>query len=1139
VEFRLLGPLEASEHGRVLDLGAGKQRALFAILLLHANEIVSTTRLIDDLWPEAAPRTVAKSIQVYVSGLRKELGDGRLETRKPGYLLRVDPAELDVARFERLLAEAEGDPPERAGARLREALALWRGAPLADFADERFARPEIARLEGLRLAAFEQRIDADLATGRDVELVGELRALVAEHPLRERPRAQLMVALYRSGRQAEALDVYRDARRALIDELGIEPGAELRALEQAILEHDPALDGPRPAPAARAGGATLVGRERELSELRAALEDALSGHGRLVLLTGEPGIGKTRLTEELTLYAARRGARVLVGRCWEAGGAPAYWPWVQSLRAYMRDSEPDALRSAVGDRAGDLAQLVPELRRHVPGLPEQTALEPDAARFVLFDATAEFLRNASHERPLVVVLDDLHAADEPSLLLLRFLARELPAARILVLGACRDVDPLPGTPLTELLADVAREPAARRISLRGLSARELSDYVEQTAPQIASAPLVAMLHEETEGNPLFAGEIVRLLAVEGIPAAGAAIAVPQGVRDVIARRLTHLSDGCNRLLALASILGREFALDALALLAGAGEDELLELLDEAMAARVVSDIPGAAGRLRFAHVLIRDALYEELTSVRRVALHRRAVAALERLYGGEPGPLLAELAHHALAGDDAGSGLHYARRAGEYALALLAYEEAVRLFRLALDALALADADDAATRCELLLALGDAASRAGDAGVYKAAFAEAAGIARRLGLARPLARAAVEYGGRIIYGRARDDERLLPLLEEGLAAVPADDVELRVGLLARLAGALRDERSSARRDALSRDAIELARRSGDLAALAYALDGRAIAIAAPETQEEIIAAGRELCLVGERIGDRERVLHGHLHQLGPLLTLGRLADARASLATASRIADDLRQPAHLWDVRGAQTMLALAAGALDDAEALMEEARVMGERVQPEIAIPVHRAHWCTLCELRGTLAEVEPAIRQLVAARPARPVFRCLLAHVHARLGRLAEAAPALAELSRDGTAALPRDQEWMFATSLLAETAGVLGDHRAAAILYDLLLPWGELNAVDQCEGTRGSVARYLGIAASTTRRWDEADRHFTDAAAMNERMDAAAWRARTEQDHARMLLARGADGDEERARSLLERAHATCRELGIAAG
>lgn len=258
MEFQLLGPLEVAEHDRLLALGGVKQRSVLAVLLLHANQVVSADRLIDELWGASPPPTAGKSIQVHVSRLRKELGEGRLATRAPGYVLHVDPSELDLARFEHLVAEARTADPETAAQKLRAALALWRGPALADLAYEPFVQAEIARLEELRLAALDQRIDADLAAGRHAEIVGELEGLVSGHPLRERLRCQLMIALYRSGRQAEALDAYREARRELSEGLGLEPGEELRQLEHAILQHDPALDLSRetPAPAVpeRAGG---------------------------------------------------------------------------------------------------------------------------------------------------------------------------------------------------------------------------------------------------------------------------------------------------------------------------------------------------------------------------------------------------------------------------------------------------------------------------------------------------------------------------------------------------------------------------------------------------------------------------------------------------------------------------------------------------------------------------------------------------------------------------------------------------------------------------------------------------------------------------------------------------------------------
>jgi DNA-binding SARP family transcriptional activator len=1110
MEFRILGPLEVLTDGRPLDVGGHKPTAVLALLLLAANRPVSLDAMIDALWEDDPPETAHKSLQVYVSHLRKLLGRERVETRAPGYLLRVEPDELDLDRFRRLRAEGQLD----------EALALWRGPPLAQFARERFAQPEIGRLEELRLACLEERGERELARGAHAELASELEGLVKEHPLREALRAQLMLCLYRAGRQADALAAYSAARSALVDELGIEPGRRLRELHQAILEQDPGLD---PAVARRSQGTTFVGRASELAELMGGLEDAFGGRGRLVLLGGEPGIGKSRLAEELIAAAETRGAQVLVGRCWEAGGAPAYWPWVQSLRDYVRDTDPALLRAQLGGGAPELAQIVPQVRERLPDTPQPPPLEAEAARFRLFDATSQFLRRASDQRPIVLVLDDLHAADAPSLLLLQFVARELGPARMLVLAAYRDVDPVPGPALADMLAAVGREPVARRLALAGLSEPELTRYVELTAPDMAAPVSVAALHEQTEGNPLFAGEIVRLLALE------ARRAVPPSVRDVIARRLTHLSEGCKRTLVLASVLGREFALDAIARLSDVAEAELLDQLDEAIAARVLSDVPAAPGRVRFAHVLIRDTLYEGLSAGRRARLHRQVVDALEALYADDPGPYLAELAHHAIAAGDRDRAVRYATLAADRALASLADEEAARQYETAVEALGSADEE---ARCRLLLSLGEAESRAGNGSAARNARLAAAGIARRLGLTSELARAAAEYGGRILYARGSADPHLLPLLEEGLAALGEDDVELRVRLLARLAAALRDEPSRSRRDVLSAEAVALARRAADPAALAYALDGRAVAIIAPDTIAEVAALGRELRDLAQRIGDRERVANGHRHLVGALLTAGEVGEARRELDAAGRLARELRQPAHVWSVEGAVAMLALCDGRLAEAEALGEQVRELGERAQPDIAIPVHRMQRYALCDFRGRLAEVEPSIVDLVAREPARPVFRCVLAHLQARLGRLAEARRALGELARE----LSFDQEWLFGMSFLAETAGLLGDAGAASVLHERLAPWADLHVVDQSEGMRGSVARYVGILAATTGRLDEAERAFEAALAANARTGARPWLAHTRADFARMLEARGGDGDRELARTLAGEAQAAYRELGM---
>jgi DNA-binding SARP family transcriptional activator len=1131
MEFRILGPLEVVDEGRQVDFGGAKQRALLTIFLLHANEVVSTDRLIEALWEEEPPETAQKALQVYVSQLRKTLGKERLETKAPGYRLRVEEDELDLARFQRL---AEEKP--------REALALWRGEPLAEFSYQRFAQAEIARLEELRLRCLEQRIDEDLAQGRHGPLISELERLVREHPLRERLRAQLMLALYRSGRQAEALEVYQVGRKSLSDELGLEPSHELRVLEKAILGHDPSLrlvfERAMSDEVVEGARGVFVGRDSELDALAGGLNDALAGRGRLFLLVGEPGIGKSRLADELIRRTRERGAHVLIGRCWEAGGAPAYWPWVQSLRSLTRATDAETMRPWLRVSAPELAQLLPELNEFLPDLVGPSALESGSARFRLFEAVSTFLKSAAQHRPLVLVLDDLHAADEPSLLLLQFLARELGESRLLVVGAYRNVDPTPAHPLTTAVTELAREPVTRSIVLAGLGKEDVARFIELTSGETASDEFVTAIHEETEGNPLFVGEIVRLLAAEGGFEASPAIriAIPESVRDVILRRLRHLSEECNRVLVLASVLGREFGVEALARVARIEADGLLETLDEAMRAGVISDIPGSTDRLRFAHVLIRDTLYDALTSVRRVRLHRLAAEALEALYGEDEGPHLAELAHHAVAGSDFEKGLRYAQRAGDRALAVLAYEEAARLYETALEAHELSSPDDDEARCELLLLLGEAEARAGNGPGARSAFFDAAHLARRSHLNRELARAAAGYGGRLVFARAADDQRLVPLLEDGLAALGNEDIELRARLLARLAGALRDEHSRDRRDAVSREAVELARQSGSAVALAYALDGRAAAIVAPDSVDECLDLASELLVVAQKTGDRERLISAHFHRFIAKIQVGDVEGAKTELAAEREAASELRQPAQLWQVHSTQAMVALAEGEFSEAERLNSEALGYGERAQPGFAIPAFRLQRHMLCAFRGSVQEVESLVRNLVTEYPTRPAFRCALAHLELELGGAELAGQMLQQLTADECAALPFDLEWLYGMSLLAETCARLDDAETAAVLYRLLLPWSAFNAVDVPEGMRGSVARYLGLLASTIERVDKACCHFEDALQMNERMGARPWLAHSQDDYARTLLARGGPGDAEMAERLLEAALSMYRELGM---
>ena len=427
----------------------------------------------------------------------------------------------------------------------------------------------------------------------------------------------------------------------------------------------------------------------------AVLDDAMSGQGRLVMLVGEPGIGKTRTARELAAHAERQGAQVLWGWCYEDEGAPSYWPWVQLLRAYVQRADAEQLIAEIGPGAADIAEIIPEVRQKLPGLEPSPALEPVQARFRLFDCIASFLKRAAQSRPLLLVLDDLHWADKPSLLLLEFLARLVGDSHILVVGCYRDVELSRQHPLSETLGQLAREPVFQRELLRGLTEEETGRFIETAAGADAPGELVAAVYTHTEGNPFFMAEIIRLMLEQGDLfnqdiAEDGNIRIPEGVKEVIGRRLNRLSDRCNQALTTASVIGREFDFRLLSSLAdNMSEDKLLGAADEAVTAQLIEEVPNRIERFQFTHALIQQTLAEELTTTRRVRLHARIGEALEELYGEHVEEQAAELAHHfgeaeSLAGPE--KLVHFSSMAGERALSNFAYEEAQAHFQRALEA---------------------------------------------------------------------------------------------------------------------------------------------------------------------------------------------------------------------------------------------------------------------------------------------------------------------------------------------------------------------------------------------------------------------------------------------------------------------
>jgi DNA-binding SARP family transcriptional activator len=1105
MEFKILGPLEVRAGDREVRCKGAKQRLLLSVLLLNANEVVSSDRLVDLVWGDRPP-TTSKALQMHISQLRKLLEPGVLVTRSPGYELRVGERELDMRRFEVALEEGRAALAANRAADaqrvLRDALALWRGPPFADLTFEESLQGDIARLEELRLVTLEARVDADLALGNHVDAIPELEQLAAAHPTRERFRCQLMLALYRSGRQAEALELYRDTRATLVEELGIEPGRELQELEARILAHDPRLDLPTDETQ------LLLGRERELTELLPLVDAALAGRGGLLLIGGEPGIGKSRLAETLATRARERGARVLVGRCWEAGGAPAYWPWVQALRGYA------------GIAAAELTALFPELAE-APG-----AADGEGARFRLFEAVGSLIQRAAQDGPVAIFLDDLHAADSPSLLLLRFLSAQLAGSPVLIACCYRDSEAPPE--LAATLAELRREPVTRRVSLGGLGGVATGQLLADVMGCAPPADLMIQVHEETRGNPLFVAELGRLLGAgewhDGH------LPIPDGVRETISRRLERCSGSCRDVLEVASVFGREFEPVPLGHVCGLDEDELLTALDEATQARFVDVVPGSSARRRFSHVLMRDAVYDALTAAQRMSLHREIAADLAERHAAA-----SEVAHHYLSGGSAVApqAIDYATRAGADAAAQHAHEEAARHYARALEVIESSGLGNADQTCDLLLALGDELSRAGDVVEARQPLERAAAIADREGWPDRLTRAALSYGGRFAWGRASMDPALVPLLERALAAVGAQDSPERVRLLGRLAAARRDEPFREPRVALAQEALDMARRLGDPATIAYALEAHWPAVEGPGTLDGRLERADELISVGLRTGNLEQVFAGHDYRLNTFITMGDRAGIDVCVTDLEDLADTLRQPAQRWSVATSRTMLALLEGRFADAEALIEQARTLGEHAYSWNADVSHRVQLFLLRRGQGRLADVERLIAQAVHRYPALHRFQCMLAHVHAELGHERGAREALAgamahDLSREYV-----DEEWLFAVNTLPDVAVSLDDARAAQTLYDLLLPYENLYAEAPVEGTFGAVARGLGVLATQLGRYDDAERHLELAIEIERGMRARPWVAHAQHALGETLLARGEDA---RARAVLDEAIAGDRELGM---
>jgi predicted ATPase/class 3 adenylate cyclase len=897
----------------------------------------------------------------------------------------------------------------------------------------------------------------------------------------------------------------------------------------------------------------FVGREAERVELRRLLDQAANGQGGLAMIGGEPGVGKTRLAEEMALEARQRGLLTLTGHCYEMEGAPPYIPFVEVVEASARVVPPEALRSALGDSAPEVAKLMPELRRLFPDIPAPPELPPEQERRYLFNGMRDFLARVGRAQPLLLVLDDLHWADDSTLLLLHHIAQQLHEMPMVILGTYRDVELEVARPLAVALEELVRQRLAHDLNLKRLPQEEVAQMLRALSGQQPPDMLVQALYEETEGNPFFVEEVLHHLTEEGrlFDDQGrwrthldvGELDVPRGVRLVVERRLQRVSEDSRRVLTAAAVIGRGFSYELLEALSEIDADALLDAVDEAERAHLItSTSDGAEDRFTFAHELIRQTLLSDISAPRRRRLHLRVAEAMERVYAPALEGHAADLAHHlyqAGPAAEAGKTVHYLTLAGKRALTAVAYEEGARLYQRALQAIDLKEKPDEAMRCELLLALGEAQNKAGERDKAGEAFHQGASIARQMGAAELLARAALGRGGRFLLGEAHlaSDALLVPLIEEALDALGERDSALRARLLALLAALIHQD-SPERGASLSQEGVEMARRLGDSATLAYALAGRQRAVWNPENLGERLAIATEIVCLAEEVGDKEFALVAHCQRHTCLIELGDLAAAAPDLEAHDRLAEELQQHGQRRHTVQLRAMRALLAGRFEEAERLAQEGLAIGQRGwSPQQAMATFGLQMFALQKEQGRLGELEATQEAFVQQYPKIPFWRTALGLIYQQLGREAEAWDEFERLATNDFADLPRDFLWMASVTNLAETCAYLHDAQRAAALYELLLPYAERTVVALYAHTCcGSASRHLGLLAATMSRWEEAAQHFEEALKMNAKTGARPYLAHTQQDYARMLIDRDGPGDRDKAFRLLTEAIAMYREIGM---
>lgn len=1093
----VLGTTVASAPSGPVSLGGPKQRALLAALAMHRGRAVSADALADLVWDGVPPPGVAGTLQGYVAGLRRALEPDRtgrgggtlLVTEQPGYALRLPEEDLDAAAFERVVAAGHGQiapladalcrtRPLPAGApdaaalaalhqSLTDVLALWRGTPFAELGEAAAAVAERARLEELRVLAEEDRAALGLLLGSHATVAAELDALTRAHPLRERAWALRALALTGSGRQADALAVLREVRDVLDEELGLEPGPELRAVQTAVLRQEPVatLD-PAPAPTVATPDHSvpadqaplpfptlwpwsLTGRDEELAALTGLVDRMVAGETTapaLVALTGEPGIGKSRLAIEAASYAAEQGVAIAWGRCSQDDGAPALWPWATVL-----------------ERLGS-------------ELPSDAAGDDTGSAFHAWDRIVATLLDAAVAAPLLVVLDDLHWADTSTLRVLRLLTETVAAenpARLLVLATWREF-PTPAGALAEVAEAFARKHALR-LQLGGISAEAVAEVFTQVAEAAPSADDVDVIRRRTEGNPFFLVEYARLARDADLATLLGEERPPAAVHEVLSRRLDHLDPDTRGLLQTASVLGRIFDLDLVAAVTGLDEDTALDRLDPAIEEGLVAE--DGVDRFRFNHALIRDTALSGLPQSRRARVHARAAEALDGRRGRE-----AEIARHWFAAGP--RHLHRAwpaaQAAARSARDVFAHVEALEMLEYALRAQDEDPASSAGDRFELLSDLADVLRRAGRWLELREVAHEAIETAAEIGDLEVLIRAGVMTSTGALWPAAGGDldQVVIGALRRALDLLPTGDDPRRCRVMLALSGELYYGSTPQEREALADEAISMARRLDDPVLIQGALIKGSIVTTRGATARLRLAYTAEAVALARELGDSVGLVCALALQAGAAGELGDTATLARVIPEGRAVAERIRHVYAQLILGSVEISWAALRGDFDTVDRLVAELAEVANVVSiPGAQESLAGAMMMQVLWRQGeelVLGALRTMSDEFVPVAPPTLTMLC-------RTGRLEEARTYLAEHRQELYDTLAADSWYSpMAWAMGAESACHLGDVDLAADCFALLAP---LAGQVACAGTGsalGPIDAFLALAAHATGQDDLATQH-----------------------------------------------------------